>query len=71
MTAERADPWDMALTACPCGCGRRLPVLEQQLSALALADIVDLPEIALQHGLPVWAARHVRDSYAEPVAVPS
>ena len=46
-------------------------MLEQQLSALALADIVDLPEIALQHGLPMWAARHVRDSYAEPVSVHS
>ncbi len=58
----------MALTPCPCGCGRRLPVLEQQLSALALADLVDLPEITLQHGLPMWAARHVREATPAPVA---
>ncbi len=58
------------MTPCPCGCGRRLPLLEHQLSALALADIVDLPEVALQHGLPLWAARHVRETMGrgEPAA---
>jgi len=54
----------MPTIACPCGCGRRLPILEHQLSALALAEPGDLPEVAAQHGLPMWAVRHVRESMA-------
>ena len=54
----------MATIPCPCGCGRGLPILEHQLSSLALAEPGDLPEVAAQHGLPMWAVEHVRDSMA-------
>lgn len=46
--------------ACPCRCGRQLPLDRDRLTVIARDHAASIGDIALRYALPIWAVRHIK-----------
>ena len=51
---------NMEMTPCPCGCGREPRVPNSEFGKISRVNSADLSDLALSHGLPIGAVRHIR-----------